>query len=166
MAIIKRSSSLSPVVKSPLEQVVESVKEYNELRTQAAFVKKRMDSLAGEIKNYAAEHGTKSVTGSYLCEAGGFVFGSQARKSVSFKEAETITFLKAKGLLNGIKTVETVDSAAVEKMMGEGTITAADIERLTTIKTTYAVDVKIKEDMSEVEQSNVTLAASRKGRKL
>ena len=60
-----------------------------------------------------------------------------------------------------VKVVKQVNEEAVEQAVNEGEITFDELESITTTKVTYAIDVKRKEEMPEVEQSEI-LAASRK----
>lgn len=142
------------------------VVEYNKLREEAKLIKSRMDTLASEIKDYASANGTKDDKGSYYCENENFFFGKVAKKSVIIREEDAIEFFKSRGLMRAIETVERIVEMEVENYLSDGTITIEDVESFTTTKVSYAIDVKKKEEMPVVEQSEVGMAASKKPAKL
>lgn len=158
MKIAPKSKKALPVV--PIEEVA---REYVALRTQSKTIKSRMDELSAVLKDYAEKSGTKSDTGSYYVENDEFIIGKQAKKSVSFITEKALDFLKSKGLAKTcIKTIEQIDEDGVEKSISEGKISYEELESITTTKVTYAVDIKEKSEMPEVEQTEVKSAASRK----
>ena len=140
---------------APIASVDSKVEEYSFLRSQAKTIKSRMDALAKEIKSYAEKCGVKDDKGSFYCENDRFIFGNQARKSVSLKQEETLSFLKENGYTEAIKVVETVDESVFERLMSEGKISFEDVESLTNVKVTYAIDIKEKEEMPEAESFDV-----------
>lgn len=146
----------------PQQSIDDKVQEYDRLREEAKTIKSRMDTLSKEIKDYASKHGVKDDKGSFYCDNGRFLFGQQAKKSVSFVADKAIEFFKSHGLFNAVKTVETIDEDAVEQYINEGKITFEDLESITSTKVTYAIDLKKKEDMPVVEETTVPIAASRK----
>lgn len=150
------------VTKFPQQSIEEKIKEYDSLRGQAKTIKSRMDTLAKEIKDYATAHGEKDDKGSFYCERGAYLFGNQAKKSVSFKTEEAITFLKTRGFHDAVTIKEVIDEDAVERHISSGEISFEDLESITTTKVTYAIDLKKKEDMPVVEETTVAMAASRK----
>lgn len=152
----------SKVSNFPQQSIVMKVEEYDRLREQSKTIKSRMDTLAKEIKEYASKNGVKDDKGSFYCESTFFMFGSQAKKSVSFKKDEAITFFKTRGLLDAVKITEVIDEDAVEKYINEGAISFEDLESITETKVSYAIDLKKKEDMPVVEQTTVAMAASKK----
>ena len=152
----------SKVIGLPKQSIDSQVQEYYRLREEAKTIKNRMDALAKEIKEYASANGVKDDKGSTYCDNGTFMFGQQAKKSVSFKKDVAIVFFKSKGLLDAIKITEVIDEDAVEKYIGEGLITFEDLESITETKVTYAIDLKKKEDMPVVEETTVAIAASKK----
>ena len=145
-------------VSIPIE---EARTEYDRLREESKRIKNRMDVLSKTIKDFAEANGTKNDVGSFYAENDDFIFGKQARKSVSFNEEKAIAFFESKGLDDCVKVVKQVNEEAVEQAVNEGEITFDELESITTTKVTYAIDVKRKEEMPEVEQSEI-LAASRK----
>ena len=150
------------VEKFPKQSIDDMVQEYFALREQSKTIKSRMDVLAKEIKSYASENGVKDDKGSSYCDNGAFMFGQQAKKSVSFVKDKAIEFFKTHGLLDAVKITEVIDEDAVEKYINEGSITFDDLEKITETKTTYAIDLKKKEDMPVVEETTVAMAASKK----
>lgn len=140
----------------------EALIEYERLRDESKRIKSRMDVLSKSIKDYAEKNGTKNDGGSFYAENDEFVFGKQARKSVSFNEEKAIEFLENKGLDKCVEVVKKINEEAVEKAVSDGDITFEELESITTTSVTYAIDVKRKEEMSDVEQSEILLAASRK----
>ena len=138
------------------------VQEYFKLREESKTIKSRMDCLAKEIKSYASANGVKDDKGSYYCDNGTYMFGQQAKKSVSFKAEEAISFFKTRGLHDAIKITEVIDEDAVERYINEGAITFEDLESITETKVTYAIDLKKKEDMPVVEETQLQSAASKK----
>lgn len=150
------------VEKFPKQSIDDMVQEYFALREQSKTIKSRMDVLAKEIKSYASENGVKDDKGSTYCDNGAFMFGQQAKKSVSFVKDKAIEFFKTHGLLDAVKITEVIDEDAVEKYINDGSITFDDLESITETKVTYAIDLKKKEDMPVVEESTVQMAASKK----
>ena len=97
------------VGKKSVDDINSKVAEYNALREQAKTIKSRMDTLAKEIKEYASQNGVKDDKGSYYCDNGSFMFGQQAKKSVSFIVDKAIEFFKTNGLHEAVKIVEVID---------------------------------------------------------
>ena len=120
--------------------------------------------FAKEIKEYASKNGVKDDKGSFYCDNGSFMFGQQAKKSVTFVIDKALEFFKTHGLTDAVKTVEAIDEEAVERYINEGKVTFDDLESITQTKVTYAIDLKKKEDMPVVEETTVAMAASKKTR--
>ena len=150
------------VIGLPQQSINDKVQEYHRLREEAKTIKSRMDTLAKEIKEYASKNGTKDDKGSFYCDNGVFMFGQQAKKSVTFVLDKALEFFKSHGLTDAVKTVEAIDEEAVERYINEGKVTFDDLESITQTKTTYAIDLKKKEDMPVVEETTVAMAASKK----
>lgn len=55
-----------------------------------------------------------------------------------------------------------VDESAVEVRVSKGDITPEDLEAITNVKTTYAVDVREKEEVVDIQKSTATIAAQKK----
>jgi len=154
---MKEKSKVVSIV--PIEA---KVQEYDKLREESKLIKSRMDVLAAEIKDYAEKFGVKNDTGSFYVENDTFIFGKQAKKSVSFVKEKALEFFKKHKFKDCIKTVETIDEDAVEARITAGDISYAELEQITETKVTYAIDVKKKEDLPVVEESQVKVAASKK----
>lgn len=131
--------------------IAKAVEEYDVLREQSKNIKKRMDSLASQVKQYVVENGVKDDSGSLYSENDQYIFGQQSRKSVSLDQEKTLAFLKTLGLVDAIKTIEVLDVEAFERYVDSDTISYEDVEKLSTIKVTYAIDIKKKEVMEEAE---------------
>lgn len=136
--------------------------EYNKLREEKKTIEARMKKLSEDIKDYAEKNGVKDDKGSFYAENNSFTFGKQAKKSISFIQDKALEFFKKRKLVEAIKVVETIDEEAVEKYIKDGAITFKDLEEITETKVTYAIDIKKKEEMPEVEQTTVQLVASKK----
>lgn len=156
-----KKSNVTPIV--PIETLLG---EYDNLREQKKIIEKRLGVLSDQIKVSAETLGTKDDKGSYYAEKGNYIFGKQCKKSVSFDKDKAISFFKKRGYKDCIATVETVDEEAVEARINSGDISFEDLEGITNTKVSYAVDVKKKEEMPEVEQTTVPLAASKKPTRL
>ena len=137
------------VIGLPQQSINDKVQEYYRLREESKTIKSRMDTLAKEIKEYASKNGVKDDKGSFYCDNGSFMFGQQAKKSVTFVVDKALAFFKSNGLFDAVNTTEVIDEEAVERYINEG-------------KTTYAIDLKKKEDMPVVEETTVAIAASKK----
>jgi len=149
----------------PIEQVLQ---EYDKLRSEKSKLESRLKTLSEDIKSYAEQHGSKNDVGSFYGETDAFIYGKQAKKSISFNVDKTLDFLKQHELSKAIVTVETLDEKAIEQYVADGRISISDLEDITNTKVIYAVDVKKKEEMPVVESVTVPapVAASRKPRLL
>lgn len=143
---------------------VRLLEEYDNLREQKKIIEARMKTLADQIKAQAEKVGVKDDKGSFYAEEGQFVYGKQCKKSVSFDAEKAISYFKAHGFDDCIATVEVINEEAVETRINTGDISYEDLEDITTTKVSYAVDIKKKEEMPVVEQTEVPLAASKKTR--
>lgn len=157
--IPKRKSKADVSVPAP--SIDSMVSEYHALRTQSKTIKSRMDALAKTIKDHASKFGVKDDKGSFYCENDGFIFGNQARKSVSLNEVSTLSYLKENRLTRAIKKVEMIDIEAFERLVAEGKIPFEDVEALSDVKITYAIDIREKDEMGEV--NSYDFAANRRG---
>lgn len=142
--------------------IEQKVTEYDKLRAQSKTIKSQMDKLSAQIKDSAEKLGTKDDKGSYFYETDQYIFGKVAKKSVSFSEEKAIKFFKKKGLDKCIDIVEVINEEAVSGYVSSGDITYEELDDITQTKTTFAVDVKKKEEMPEIEQTRVPLVASAK----
>lgn len=138
--------------------------EYDSLRGQKKQIEERMKVLADQIKANAEKVGVKDDKGSFYAEDSNFVYGKQCKKSVSFNVDKALAFFKERGYEDCIDTVEVINEGAVEILVNSGDISFEDLESITNTKVSYAVDIKKKEEMTEVEEKEVTLAASKKAR--
>lgn len=140
------------------------LEEYYSLREQKKTIEDRMKYLADQIKANAEKVGVKDDKGSFYAEDEQYVYGKQCKKSVSFDHDKAIEYFKSHGFDECIDTVEVINEEAVEGRINTGDISYEDLEGITNTKVTYAIDIKKKEDMPVVEQTEVAMAASKKPR--
>lgn len=152
-----------PITRFKVDDINSAVSEYYALRERKKVIDARMKSLSERIKSYSQSHGATSDTGSYYCENDTYYFGSVSKKSVSLDQEKALQYLKSHGMEDAIKSVEVVDEQVLEQYIADGSITAKDIESISSVKSTYSLDVKKKEEVPDIQQ--VPLAASRRGRK-
>ena len=152
-----KATSISLPIGSLLE-------EYNSLREQKKTIEDRMKYLADLIKADAEKVGVKDDKGSFYAEDEQFIYGKQCKKSVSFDKDKAIEFFKNHGYDDCVDTVEVINEEAVEGRVNSGDISYEDLESITSTKVTYAIDIKKKEEMPVVEQTEAPLAASKKPR--
>lgn len=138
--------------------------EYYSLREQKKTIEDRMKCLADQIKANAEKVGVKDDKGSFYAENEQYVYGKQCKKSVSFDKDKAIEYFKNHGYDDCIDTVEVINEESVEGHINAGDISFEDLEAITNTKVSYAIDIKKKEDMPVVEQTEVTMAASKKPR--
>lgn len=157
--VVKKKSIVSPLV--PVETLLD---RYFSLRDEKKTIEAELKKLSDEIKEAAERTGTKDDKGSYYAEAGNYVFGKIAKKSVSFDEGKALDFVRKKGFTDCIVTIESLDEGAIENRINSGDISYEELEGITTTKVTYAVDVKKKEEMPTVEETVLPSAAKKKYR--
>lgn len=138
--------------------------EYDSLREQKKKIEDRMKYLADQIKANAEKVGVKDDKGSFYAEDEQFIYGKQCKKSVSFNQEKALSYFRDHGYDDCITTIEVINEEAVESRINTGDISFEDLEDITTTKVSYAIDLKRKEEMSEVEQIEVPVAASKKSR--
>ena len=138
--------------------------EYDSLREQKKKIEDRMKYLADQIKANAEKVGVKDDKGSFYAEDEQFIYGKQCKKSVSFNQEKALSYFRGHGYDDCITTVEVINEEAVESRINTGDISFEDLEDITTTKVSYAIDLKRKEEMPEVEQTEVPIAASKKSR--
>jgi hypothetical protein len=139
--------------------------EYDNLREQKKIIEARMKVLSDTIKDYAEQNGVKDDKGSYYAQNNDFVYGKQAKKSISFIAEDAIALFERRKWEDCIRTIKSINEDAVSARIESGDLTIKDLEKITTTNTTYAIDVKKKEEMKEVEQTTVApVAASAKAR--
>ena len=120
--------------------------EYDQLRERQKAVKKRLDDLAKYIKKYVTDNGVKDQNGSYYSEDADFIYGSQARKSVKLNDEKAREFFKNKKLYDQVIDIkEVLNEDKIEQLVIDEKITIEDIESISETKTTYAIDIKLKE---------------------
>lgn len=138
------------------------VAEYNSLREQKKSIESQMAKVSADLKSYAEKNGTKDDKGSYYVEYGDYMIGKQARKSISFDVPKAVTFFRKHGIPECVDTIEVINSDAVEQAINEGIISVEDLEKITETKISYSIDVRAREEITDVQETQV--AASRKVR--
>lgn len=156
-----KAKTNAPIFTKPIGSLLE---EYYSLREQKKTIEDRMKYLADQIKANAETVGVKDDKGSYYAEDEQYVYGKQCKKSVSFNKDRAIAYFKNHGYDECVDTVEVINEEAVENRINSGDISFEDLEGITDTKVSYAIDIKKKEDMPVVEQTEVSLAASKKSR--
>jgi len=135
--------------------------QYSELRERAKNVKKRMDEIAKQVKEYATLHGTKDKNGGFYSETEDFIYGAQAKNSVKLNKEKAKEFFLAKGLYAEIiDVVEVINEDKIEKLFADKKITLADIESLMDTTTSFSIDVKekvVEATPQEVEEAMPTI---------
>lgn len=138
--------------------------EYVEVSQQIKVLEERKKLLAIKIKEGAVKFGTLDDKGSSYLEVNGFIAGNVSKVSMSLDQTKGVEYLEKKGLgdLVDVVEVKTVNEERLEKAVSEKRLTLDEVEGFTTKKQSYQVSVKAVEEMPEVEQSNLALAASKK----
>lgn len=147
------------------KEVAQMSQEYSEVSSQIKLLETTKKTLADRLKEASELIGVKDSKGSYYYDAGDFMVGKVAKKSVSLKQEDTIKFLVQKGLYNKCvttQTVEVINEKALEDAVKDGTISQEEFESLCNVKVTYSVSVQKVEEMPEVDTSHALKAASRK----
>ena len=139
-------------------------KEYSEVSQQIKVLEERKKTLATIIKEGSVKYGTTDDKGSSYLEVDGFITGNVSKVSMSLDHTKGVDYLEKKGLgdLIDVETVKTINEERLEKAVGEKRLTLDEVESFTTKKQSYQVSVKAVEEMPEVEQSNLALAAKKK----
>lgn len=148
-----------------VDDVARMAAEYKEISEQMKVLDTKKKELADKIKEYSEKLGVKDDVGSFYLECGDYITGKVARVSMSIKQDEAVKVLEAIGLGDVVdETVtKTVNEQRLEQAVAEKRCTLKTVEGFTEKKTTYAVDVKKKEEMPEVDTSqSFKTAASRK----
>ena len=155
--LVKKQRSVGSIT-LPESMVDDFVQEYSYISAQIKTLTERKKTLAGMIKNYALNHGTRDDKGSYYCENAGFVFGVVS-KSTMVARNDIIDVLKEMGRKDCIDILEVANMDAINKYHDEGIISDDDIKELFEVKEmTPSISVKEKKELVEVEKK----AASRK----
>lgn len=150
--------------KTTKDDIGRLAQEYSDLSEQIKVLEARKKELANLIKDGADKFGVEDDKGSKYLEVNGFTCGRVAKVSMSLDQTKGVEFLEAKGLgdLVDVETVKTINEDRLEKAVGEKRITLKEVESFTNKKVSYQVSVKQTEEMPQVEQSNLALAAKSK----
>lgn len=158
----KSGKKATPVITK--DEVGLMAKEYSEISKQIKVLEDRKKLLATQIKEGAVKYGTPDDKGSSYLEVNGFIAGNVCKMSMSLDHDKGVEYLEKKGLgdIVDVMQVKTINEEKLEKAVGEKRLSLADVESFTNKKQSYQVSVKPIEEMPEVEQSNLSLAAKRK----
>lgn len=136
-------------------KINQAVQEYRELTERERLIKGRKKELADFIKTYAQKEGVQDDKGSYYCEDDNYTWGSQARKSVKLNFERARNYFISKGMWEDVvEYEEKINEEKVSELLNNEKMTLEDLEAMTDVKVTYAIDVREKEkaeDMPEVE---------------
>lgn len=143
----------------PIDSLVE---QYDKLRAEEKSVKTRLTELSNQIKDYAQRNGEKDDKGSFYCENNSYSFGAQAATSVKLDTDPAIEYLESKGLTSCVKTkiVKELDEAKIDELLESGDISEEEFKQFIKVSTRYSVVVKKKEEVAEVEVTEI--AASKR----
>ena len=136
--------------------VREYIQEYVRLREEKKRIDARLSQISEALKQYAEDKGQKDDKGSYYFERDGYNVGKQARKSITFDLDKAVKFFRKRGYPECIVTREEIDMDAVNELFSEGEITEEDLEKITSTKVTYSIDIKpVEEVTDEVVEAKV-----------
>lgn len=158
MAVKKKETIM--LDKATIEKMVE---EYQALKKQEKSISERKKVLADSIKAYAVENGTKDDKGSFYSENNNFIFGASCRKSVSIDEAKAMVLFHEREEVLGdcFDLKPTINEEAIERHLSLGDITLEEVESITKVSTSMAIDVREKEEVAEVEQTSFVASKKR-----
>lgn len=158
---VKKTSGVKRLTRGELGRCAE---EYKEISSQIKVLDDRKKQLATLLKEGAVQYGVKDDKGSSFIEVNGYVVGNVCKVSMSIDQSKAVPFLEKKGLGDLVDVVEvrTVNEERLTKAVGEKRLTLREVESFTNKSNSYSVSVQKIEDMPEVEQSSLSLAASRR----
>lgn len=146
------------------EELLRMARVYDEISSKMKELDKTKKMLSDKIKEATEELGVKDDKGSFYFELDNVVTGKVAKKSVSLNEDKAKELFKKKGIYDDVVEViemEQINESALEEKINDGVISDEEFESICDIKTSYSVSVKEKEDMPEVEVTELK-AASKK----
>ena len=160
MALKKKNKVVSMFSLSDYEKMAQ---EYDDVSKQLKVLTDRKKVLSEQLKKGAEELGSKDDKGSYYCNTDSFVFGKQAKKSVTINLEKAIPFLRKKHLDSLIheEVVYSIDKDELQDAVSEGSLTVDDVKSITDVEVSYSVSVKAREEVPEIEQTTL-VAAKRK----
>lgn len=143
----------------PIDSLVE---QYDKLRAEEKTVKTRLTELSNQIKDYAQRNGEKDDKGSFYCENPFYSFGAQAATSVKLDTDPAIEYLENNGFSSCVKTkvVKELDEAKIDELLESGELSEEEFKQFIKVSTRYSVVVKKKEEVAEVEVTEI--AASKR----
>lgn len=157
--LVKPKTSNDVISESMVDNLVQ---EYSVLSSQIKKLEERKKYLAGVIKTYALQHGTKDDKGSYYCENTSFVYGLVAKYKTIPRE-NIISILKEIGREDCIDTVEIVNMKKIDDYHNEGILSDDNIMNLFEVKEiTPSVSVIEKKELTTVEKTTAKKATGKK----
>lgn len=150
--------------KYSVSELSKMAEEYLEISKQIKMLDNTKKTLSEKIKEATEALGVKDDKGSFYSDLDTVVTGKVAKKSVSLDEEKAKELFKKKGIFDDIVEiveVEQINENALEEKINEGVITDEEFESICSVKTSYSVSVKEKEEMPEVEVTELK-AASKK----
>lgn len=142
--------------------ILDVVEEYEALRVQESAIKKRKESLAKQIKEYAKDNGNTDAKGSSYSQQGGYTFGQVAKTSIKLNQDKALAFLtehKPDILSEVIETVQYVSENKLEAMFKDGKLSIEELEELMDKKVSYQVSVN--KDKEEEPQDDIVEVVSK-----
>lgn len=141
--------------KSNLSELLKLGEMYNNLSKEIKILEEQKKHLASQIKESLKIIGVKDDSGSFYVEDDKFIIGSVAKKSMKIDNTKALEFIKQKNLFNLIETAEIVDEEGLLTAFDNGLITLDEIESFINTKINYSILVKEKEELPEVETSEL-----------
>lgn len=159
--------ALKVVKKDPMfsaDDICKLGEEYVTISAQIKKLEEQKKALAEKIKEGAEKYGVKDDKGSFYLESDNIILGKVARKSFSVDQEKAVANLQARGLgdvLDEIVTV-VVNEDRLQQAVQDKRLTLDEVEEFTNSKVSYSVLVKEKEEVPEVEQTNLKAARKKK----
>lgn len=146
------------------DEVFKLGEEYLDISAKIKELETQKKALSDQIKTYTEQYGVKDDKGSFYLENDNYVTGKVAKKSFKLDEDKAVKILEDMGLgdLVDVETIKTVNEDKLSNAVADGRIDLDTVKGFTIEKVTYSVSVKAKEEMPEIEQSEVKMAARRK----
>lgn len=169
MAVLKKAGTKSSSSKkvTPMfsaENIIKMGEEYVAISKQIKVLDEKKKDLSAKIKDGAEKFGVKDDSGSFYIESDTLMLGKVAKKSFSIEQEKAVQTLESMGIgdVVDVVTVRTVNEDRLQVAVKEGRLTLKDVEGFTKASTSYAVSVKEKEAMPEVEQTTLKAARTKK----
>lgn len=138
--------------------------EYISVSEQIKALDARKKQLSENLKKGAEMYGVKDDNGSFYCESDSCIFGKVAKKSMKINQEKAVEVLRSLNMGDLIDevTTYTVNTDKLESAVQSGKLSLDVVEGFTDVTTSYAVSVKPKEEVAEVEQTLFKKASKKK----